>query len=139
LGSAAGDRQELSRKDQESACEQRDQRKHVQVRAVGAREARAALGFIARRRDEYTGRYFALDHPFKCVSASTGRKLDVDAVKLTDPIEPRLSIGDVHHRERLSSGPGWQQCRDAKRDRVDTVLQSQDVSGFESKMIGGGT
>jgi hypothetical protein len=85
----------LQRKHQKGAGEQRHQRQHVQVHAVGARQVRHARGFRIGRDERYAGGQFQLRR--QRLGRGTGPQLQLDARQPAQPVEPPLCKAEVHY------------------------------------------
>ena len=120
-----GHRQRLHRKHQERAREQRHQREHGEVDAVGAREVGHALRRFVRRRGAHGVR--------QCQRAqhrlAVGARLQpqVDPAQLPEPVEVRLRAGQVDHRQ----WPGV--CADTAAHRQ----RHQPVAGLHPQRFAG--
>ncbi len=97
---AARDRRlRLQREHEEAAGEQRHQRQHVQVDAIGARQVRHPCRFRVGARDRHAGRQ--LQRPRQAVDRRSRGELHVDARQLAEPVEPPLRVTEVHHADHL--------------------------------------
>ena len=98
LGAPAGHFERLRRKNEEPAGKQRDQRKHVQVDAIRAREIGALLFQLLDFRHRSAGRQQRGDLLAHCCSVGARRETQVDAVQHADPAEAPLRRGNVGQR-----------------------------------------
>ena len=97
---AARDRRlRLQREHEEAAGEQRHQRQHVQVDAIGARQVRHPRGLGIGACDRHAGRQ--LQRPRQAVDGRSRGELHVDARQLAEPVEPPLRVTEVHHADHL--------------------------------------
>ncbi len=101
LRAAPRNRKRLRRVDQERAGEQRHQRQHVEIDAVGARETVGAACFGLLTDELGIGRQQRRDGCAHARRVHAGREFQVDAVQPSERIEPPLRIGDVHDGDAL--------------------------------------
>ena len=123
---AGGDRLRLQRVHEEGAGEQRDQRQHVQVHAVGARQVGNACAGRVGRLQRHAGRQRKLG--CQRLGACAGGQLQVDAGDAPEPVEPPLRKPDVHDRHHLAFAGARQRAGDGQRLRRRAGLQRQRVA-----------
>ena len=123
--------QRLRREHQETAGEQRHQREHVQVDAVGARQVGAGLLHRVQRRHVRAGRQQRGDLRAHRLAVGARREAQVDAVQLAQPPEAPLRGGDVGER-RDAAQAGADHAGD---DRVRPLADRRLFSGFSFREL----
>src|SRR5262249_22621512 len=99
LTAVSHDRERLRREAEQAACEERVQRKDVQVHAVRARDARRALDARLGAFGEAPRGELALQPPPERVDVDARTQADIQASDAPEPIERGLRRGDVHQPE----------------------------------------
>jgi hypothetical protein len=124
---AARHAQRQHREHQEAAGEQRDQRQHSEVDAVGARQVAHALGRVPGLGCGDAGRQPQAAQPGFTVGA--GRQPHVDAGQHAEAAEQLLCRGDVHHGQRRATGD--HAAADRGLAQLQSALQLHRGAGHE--------
>src|SRR5712691_178629 len=95
LAAASRDLQSLRREHQEASREERHHGEHVEVHAVGARRIAARLLERFHRSHVNAGRQEGRDARAHCLAVSPALKAHIEAVQLSEALEPPLRGGDV--------------------------------------------
>ena len=117
--------QRQHREHQEAAGEQRHQRQHGEVDAVGARQIADPLGGVARRRRRDAGGQLQRAQPG--IAIGTGAQAHVNPGQLADAAEQVLRGGDVHHRQRRTASD--HRSGDPGVAQFQPALQPHDAAG----------
>jgi len=124
-----GHRQRLHREHQKRAREQRHQRQHGEVDAVGAREVGHTLRRFVRCRGAHGGRQrHRAQHR---VAVGARLQAEVDAAQLPEPVEVRLRASQVDHRQR--PGVGADAAAHRQRHQPVAGLHPQRFTGLHAK------
>ena len=94
-------RQHLRGKHQESSGEQRNQRQHIEIQAVGPRQARAAFRIGLRGCHVHTGGKLVLQFALERRDNHARLEPQIDTAKLAKAAETPLCSGDVHDANPL--------------------------------------
>ncbi len=133
LRNALGHRQRLHREHEEAAGEQRHQRQHAEIDAIGLRQPGHAQRRLVRRGGSHVGAGVQCCH--HGLLAPAGREPHVDARQRADAIEVGLRAGDVHHQQRRPFG--GDAAADRERLRVAVTLQRDVVGSAQQRACGG--
>ncbi len=107
--------------------EERDQRQHVEIDAVRAREAGAGGDARLRPFRGNAGRQDGVESTAKRIDVDAGREAQIDAGDASEPIELGLRAGDVHHSEALLARR--QRAGNAQGAKREPHLERHDVAG----------
>ena len=133
LRAPAHHRERLGREHEQPAGEERDEREHVQVHAIGARDVRRALEPGRRTLDEDAGGQLGREPRAERLDVDAGPQPQVEAVDAAGAVERGLHAGDVGDPEARAVGPGEAgdpEARlaepDLQRDRI-ALLHAQPL------------
>ena len=136
LAAPARDFQRLRGEHQEAAGEERDERKHVHVDAIGARERGAAFLDRLDRRDVRARGKQRLDARAHCLAVRAGGESQVDAIQLPGPSEPPLRRGDVGERGDPAQARRGKNARDLELDHLEAGDHAQFFALAQSRLEG---
>ena len=134
LGAPPHDRERLRRKHEQPAGEERHQREHVQVHAIRARDARAALDVRLRALDLHAGGQLRREARAQRADVDARAHAQVDAVQPAEAVESRLHAGDVGKRDPALTAA--RDSGDAERRLAERDLEPQAVAGRDPKPFG---
>ena len=129
-------RQRLRREHEERARPQRDQRQHVQIDAVRARDRRGAVALGLRRDGERPRRQMAIERAAEDSASTPGLQREVDAIQAPELAEQPLRRGDVHDAERLGVSALGQNVDDAQISRAIAHDHAQSIAGVQVELGG---
>jgi len=129
----AHDGQHLCREHQESAREQRNEREHVEIDAVGTREvAGTHVGILGDGHEHAIGQHCGEARPHR-LDIAAGLQADGDARQLAEPRETPLRRAEVQRREALARPRTRQAAGDAEHDRSQPGLQLERLPWLDTE------
>ena len=127
----------LRRKNEQPAGEERHQRQHVEVDAVGARQRAASLDVGVRPLDESARRHLGAQALGQALRVGPRAQPQVDAVQKARALEDHLCRTDVDDRKSLTAGLA-QHSGDLQRAHAQAHLDGKRVAFLKPERLGGG-